>query len=173
MLLSGKMRKRGRILNNYLKKNGSALGLTWVDLGLTSLLLRCFSLLSSSPSAFVEHSSFLSSGGNCNRGETTLLGRQLKILGRSGSKGEAWTEENRRLGRRREERPRRGDREFLSRVLIRSAAGRRACTVSHFLAEFKTSFLLKNPFWNVLSDWEIINFSKYAKRAPHYSPLKF
>ena len=53
-----------------------------------------------------------------------MLGRQLRIFGRRGSKGEAWTEENRKLGRRREDRERR-DGELLSRVRMRSAAAGR------------------------------------------------
>ena len=69
-----------------------------------------------------------------------MLGRQLRILGRRGSKGEAWTEENRKLGRRREDRERR-DGELLSRVRMRSAAaGRRTGTVSFFYQSSKHVF---------------------------------
>ena len=110
------------------------------------------------------------SGDSCNGVERTLLGRQLRILGRRGSKGEAWTAENRKLGRRREDRARREDGEFLSRVRRRSAAaGRRTGTVSHFLPELKTCFLAQKKhsgmFVQIVKIHNLANWS--LSRKPH------
>ena len=119
----------GGISVNYLKKKGS-------PLRLSSLLLLCSPPLAFPlplPPGFDSHI-FLVSGGK-NRGGESLLGRELRILGRRGSKGgEAWTGEKRRMGRKKEMAGWGGE---LSRVKIKMA-GRRdargrgeACTVSY------------------------------------------